>query len=104
MKIEKGKIEQGDSVYAALSMAGKTVVEMPHITEAAGVDDVVQALRKAANPHLGMANVCIRNRTRGWMLQMPVLLCKSIFSTRTKEAMAADGWCDGAGQLRLRFS
>lgn len=102
MRIEKGRIEQGDDVYAALSVSGMTVAELRNV-QAVGIDDILVALRRMAARYSGMARVCIRNKTRGWMVQLPVLLCKSVFSLRTRESMVAEGLCDPDGQMRLQF-
>ena len=37
------------------------------------------------------------------MMRLPLLLCRSVFSLRTKDALEAEGLCDKYGQLRLSF-
>lgn len=102
MKIEKGKLEKNDDVCAMLSVEGKPVVELNSVS-AEKVDDILQALCRRASHCSGMASVSIRNRTRGWMMRLPLLLCRSVFSLRTKDALEAEGLCDKYGQLCLSF-
>ena len=77
MEIEKGRIEKGDEVFAALTMPGQTVVELHSVTFG-GIDDVLLELRKKAVRYTGISKVSIRNRTRGWMLHLPLMLCRQI--------------------------
>lgn len=102
MRIEKGKIELGDDVYATLTVAGETVVELKD-AEATGVDDVMRKLRRLARHCSGVAKVYIRNRTRGWAMQIPMLICKSLLSVCSREELVADGYCESNGQLIIRF-
>ena len=48
MNIEKGKIERGDEVYATLSLAGKTIVELKQVNDVSGIEDVMRKLRLLA--------------------------------------------------------
>lgn len=102
MKIEKGKIEQGDEVYASLSIAGKVIAELKE-TDAEKMDDILHKLRTLALRYSGMTRVYIRNHTKGWSLQLPLMLCKSLFALRTRDSLVAEGICDRDGQLLIPF-
>lgn len=104
MNIEKGKIERGDEVYATLSLAGKTIVELKQVDDVAGVDDVMRKLRLLAGLYTGMARVYIRNRSKGWAMQLSMLMCKSVRSLRTRSQLVAEGVCDATGQYVIPFA
>lgn len=104
MNIEKGKIERGDEVYATLSLAGKTIVELKQVDDVTGVDDVMRKLRLLAGLYTGMARVYIRNRSKGWAMQLSMLMCKSVRSLRTRSQLVAEGVCDATGQYVIPFA
>lgn len=93
MRIENGKIEKGDEVYATLSVAGNTMVELQKV-EAASIDEIMQKLRKTASLYTGLAKVYIRNRTRGWSVQ------KAMFASTQLPPRYS---CDSTGQYSLQF-
>lgn len=94
MRIENGKIEKGDELYATLTVAGNTMVELRKV-EASSIEEIMAKLRKLASHYTGLAKVQIRNRTRGWAMQ------KSMFaSTSLRELPPA---CDSTGQYALQF-
>ena len=102
--IEKGKIERGDEVYATLSLAGKTIVELKQVNDVSGIEDVMRKLRLLAGLYTGMARVYIRNRSKGWAMQLSMLMCKSVRSLRTRSQLVAEGVCDASGQYLIPFA
>lgn len=104
MNIEKGKIERGDEVYATLSLAGKTIVELKQVNDVSGIEDVMRKLRLLAGLYTGMARVYIRNRSKGWAMQLSMLMCKSVRSLRTRSQLVAEGVCDATGQYLIPFA
>lgn len=74
MTIEKGRVEMGDEIFAAISVWGKPVAELKSVSFGC-LDDVFFELRRRASRHVGLTKVSVRNRTRGWMIQVPLLLC-----------------------------
>ncbi len=95
MIIENGKIEKGDELYAALSVAGNKLAEL-NTKEMTSIEEIMRKLRKLASRYTGIAKVYIRNRTRGWAIQKPMFASSSLSHTRQFPY-------DSTGQYMLQF-
>ena len=93
MIIENGKIEKGDELYAALSVAGNKLAEL-NTKEMTSIEEIMRKLRKTASRYTGLAKVHIRNRTRGWSVQ------KAMFASTQLPPRYS---CDSTGQYALQF-
>lgn len=93
MRIENGRIEKGDELYATLTVAGSTMVELKKV-EASSIEEIMRKLRKTASRYTGLAKVHIRNRTRGWAIQ------KAMFASNPLQPQYT---CDNTGQYALQF-
>ena len=87
------RIEKGDELYATLTVAGSTMVELKKV-EASSIEEIMRKLRKTASRYTGLAKVHIRNRTRGWAIQ------KAMFASNP---LPPQYTCDNTGQYALQF-
>ena len=102
MKIEQGKIEQGDKVFATMTLNDRTTVELK-CEDVSGIDDVINKLRRLVRKYRGIASVCIRNVTQGWSLRRNVMLCNSLLHMKSVDELIAEGVCERSGQLLIQF-
>ena len=88
MDIQRNKIEFGDRIFARLTMGGKTVFEFM-INRVADMTELLGELRHMTTGLRGLAKLYIRNQSRGWSQERPLMLYSanevprrnSIFST-----------------------
>ncbi|MBD5355626.1 MAG: hypothetical protein HDR88_01270 [Bacteroides sp.] len=73
MKIQRNKIEFGDTIFARLTMGGRTVVEFM-INRVADMTELLGELRDVTRGLRGLATLYIRNKSRGWSQQRPLML------------------------------
>lgn len=66
-------IIEGDHVYARLTMGGKTIVEFMMNTVSSMTDLIAELRRKVAGLK-GLGMLTIRNQSRGWGEQRPLML------------------------------
>lgn len=102
MEIERGRIERGDLVFASVCVAGETVAELSDC-HSSSFDDLMGRLSRLAARFTGMARIYIRNRTRGWAMQLPLLLCRPSLSLCGHRQSQEGGLCDKYGQLSIQF-
>ena len=102
MKIEQGKIERGDRVFATMTLKDRTTVELK-CEDANGVEEVIEKLRKLVRKYRGIASVCIRNVTQGWSLRKNIMLCSSLLHMKSIDELIAEGVCERSGQLLIQF-
>lgn len=69
----KNRIEFGDRIFARLSMGGKTIVEFM-ISRVADMSELLGELRHLTHGKRGLAKLYIRNQSRGWSLERPLML------------------------------
>lgn len=102
MKIEQGKIERGDRVFATMTLKDRTTVEL-RCEDANGIEEVMDKLRQLVCKYRGIASVVIRNVTQGWSLRKNIMLCNSLLHLKSIDEMIADGTCERSGQLLIQF-
>lgn len=93
MDIQRNKIEFGDRIFARLTMGGKTICEFM-INRVADMTELLGELRHSTRGLRGLAKLYIRNQSRGWSQERPLMLYsndevprrKTFFST-TKTAV-----------------
>lgn len=67
------KIEYGDRIFARLTMKGRTVVEFM-INQVADMTQLIGELRHLTYGVYGLASLYIRNQTKGWSEERPLML------------------------------
>lgn len=67
------KIELGDRIFARLTMGGKTIVEFM-INTVADMTQLISELRHTTSGKHGLAMLYIRNQSRGWSRERPLML------------------------------
>lgn len=87
MDIQRNKIEFGDRIFARLTMGGKTVFEFM-INRVSDMTELLGELRHMTSGLRGLAKLYIRNQSRGWSQERPLMLYSndlprrnSLFST-----------------------
>lgn len=79
------KIEYGDRIFARLTMGRRTVVEFM-INRVADMTELIGELRHLTYGMRGLATVYIRNQSRGWSLERPLMLYSNSASGMLKSA------------------
>ena len=105
MDIQRNKIEFGDRIFARLTMGGKTVFEFM-INRVADMTELLGELRHMTAGLRGLAKLYIRNQSRGWSQERPLMLYSanevprrnSLFSTATVAPVMAS-----ASSRRMAF-
>lgn len=67
------RIELGDRIFARLTMGGRTVVEFM-INRVADMTELLGELRQMTRGARGLARLYVRNQSRGWSLERPLML------------------------------
>lgn len=67
------KIEFGDKIFARLMMNGRTVVEFM-INRVSDMTELIGELRHLTYGMRGLARLYIRNQTKGWSQERPLML------------------------------
>ncbi len=67
------RIELGDRIFARLTMGGRTVVEFM-INRVADMTELLGELRKMTRGARGLCRLYVRNQSRGWSLERPLML------------------------------
>jgi len=67
------KIEFGDRIFARLMMNGRTVVEFM-ISSVSDMTELIGELRHLTRGARGLAKLYIRNQTKGWSHERPLML------------------------------
>lgn len=99
---EAKRLQKGDQIYASITMQGVTVAEIRE-DNANSIDEVVKKLRKIAKDITGMSKVYIRNMTQGWVVNLSLMLCKSLVKFKSRAELVAEGYCEPNGQLIIQF-
>lgn len=76
MKINHGEIRKGDRIYARLVMGSRTIVELM-LETVSGMTDVLGEIRKKCRSVRGLARLYVRNHSRGWAEERPLMLYSS---------------------------
>lgn len=75
-------IERGDKIYARLSMHGRTLAEFSS-DRMNGISDVITNLRHVAAKIRGLATLYVRNQSRGWSTERPLMLYNRVMRPNT---------------------
>lgn len=81
-------LEYGDNVYARMTIGGKTIAEF----QSAAMMDMSQVqreMRRLTRKFRGLASFYVRNLTRGWSLERPMMLYPDRFSQLATSRRAA---------------
>ncbi len=68
----------GDKVYALLCINGQKVVEFT-LNTLSDISQIIGQMRQAAYRYGGLAHLYVRNITRGWSLNRPLMLYNDIY-------------------------
>lgn len=74
--MKKNKIEFGDQIFARILMKGRTLVEFM-INRVADMTELIGELRHLTYGVRGLATLQIRNKSKGWSLERPLMLYAS---------------------------
>lgn len=69
-------IKYGDKLLAKLILKGKTVIEF-FISEVSDFSELMMELRKKVKGLRGLAKLYVRNYSRGWSIERPLMLYSS---------------------------
>lgn len=75
-------ISFGDKLFARLMIGGRTVVEFM-ISSVNDLTELLGELRRRSRGVKGLAKLYLRNMSRGWSCERPLMLYPSSFDTRT---------------------
>lgn len=67
------KIEYGDKIFARLTMGQRTIVEFM-INRVADMTELLAELRRSTAGIRGLATLHIRNQSKGWSAERPLML------------------------------
>lgn len=84
-----GRIEYGDRIFARLTMAGRTVVEIM-LDRVSDMTELIGEMRHASFGLKGLAKLYIRNHSKGWSNERPLMLYSPDFG-RSAEAISTMG-------------
>ena len=73
MNIRHGEIRLGDRIFARLVMGSRTVVEIM-LDTVSGMTDVLGEVRKRCKTASGLARLYVRNHSRGWAEERPLMI------------------------------
>ena len=76
------KIDYGDKIFARLMMNGRTVVEFM-INRVSDMTELIGELRHMTYGAKGLAKLYIRNQTKGWSQERPLMLYSPDFGRQT---------------------
>lgn len=85
----RNRIDYGDKIFARLTMAGRTIVEIM-LDRVADMTELIGEMRHATYGLKGLAKLYIRNQSKGWSNERPLMLYSADFG-RTAEAVASMG-------------
>lgn len=75
----KKMIQMGDRIYTRLTLKGEQIAEF--MTDSVGgMTELLSELRYYARRHRGLGQLYVRNMTRGWSDQRPLMLYASRLS------------------------
>lgn len=74
----------GDRIYARLSMRGTKILEFM-IEKVADMTELLGELRAHTRKYRGLCKLYVRNMTRGWSMERPLMLYAERYPT-------AQGW------------
>lgn len=77
----RNPIKYGDRLFARIVMRGRTVVEFV-LNQVSDMTELLGELRKKVKGLRGLAQVYVRNYSRGWSMEQPLMLYASS-GTRT---------------------
>lgn len=73
MNRKECKMAYGDRIYARLSMRGKQIVEFM-IEKVSDMTELIGELRAYARKYRGLCKLYVRNMSRGWSIERPLML------------------------------
>lgn len=88
----RNPISYGDRLFARIIRKGRVLLEVV-INEVCDLTEFLGELRKKATGIKGLVELYVRNYTRGWSLQQPLMLygCNTFSYSAPKPARKADG-------------
>lgn len=94
MNTTRKSISRGDRIYARLSMHGRTITEFM-INTASSMTDVLSEIRYHCRKLRGLCTLFIRNHSRGWSEERPLMLYTGITATPASAAQAYSASASG---------
>lgn len=85
LEVMRNKIEKGDRIFARLTSGGKTVAEFM-TNQASGMSDIIGELRHVTYGRRGLCKLYVRNHSKGWSQERPMML----YSPETEIRESAD--------------
>lgn len=73
MDMKRNRIEFGDRIFTRLTMGGKIIFEFM-INRVADMTELLGELRQMTRGMRGLAKLYIRNQSRGWSQERPLML------------------------------
>lgn len=70
---ERHTIDYNDRVYARMTLAGRTIVEFTR-DRITNFSALLAILRAKVPMYRGLAKLTVRNMTRGWHIERPIML------------------------------
>lgn len=86
MKTAEQKIVPGDKVFARLAMKGRVVAELV-LDSLYGMTDLLSELRRRAPGVRGLATLYVRNQSRGWCVERPLMLYHGNFERNSSSSL-----------------
>lgn len=73
MKYSSHSLSYGDKIFARVYINGKGIMEFV-IDKVADMSQLIGTLRHHARKYRGLAKIYVRNITRGWAMERPLML------------------------------
>lgn len=67
------RIEKGDRVFASLRVHGRTITEKV-FTTIVGMTELLGEIRHCMRGYRGLVSLVVRNMSRGWRIERPLML------------------------------
>ncbi len=78
MKVNSKQITLGDRIYVRLSFNGSKITEFV-VDCVSDMTELIGRVRLFSTKFNGLANLLIRNMTRGWIIERPLMLYSAVF-------------------------
>lgn len=90
MKKKEYRLAMGDRIYAMLSVNGRKIAEFT-LDRVADMTQLIGEMRNYARRYSGLVQVYVRNMTRGWSFNRPLMLYNDVYQRRLRAAASLPG-------------
>ena len=109
----RNPIRYGDKIFARIVMRGRTIVEFV-LNQVCDMTELLGELRKKVKGVQGLAKIYLRNYSRGWSLEKPLMLyvpqsssslrnCSNVTSAPFSSANSYSATSRGLSSSRMLF-